>query len=477
MAIPEQRTYPVVVRIGNLDIDGRILINPTNGDAEWFYGDDIYPTLRSNKNEGYKWKPDGPDSFTNLRDKINRKYDKDFTESEVATAGSLRLNLDSHRRTFFERNAPQQGVSLGLIRNQPTLTPTPSGPTKTFLESPPLEDLSEKFKSEKFKNQEWLIYPETMNKYQDRIIITQFNYIAAKLNNDDVSTGSLQNRENQFSKQDILGTVTLPMPNELTETNTTAWGDSSLSNIAALLLPGGAKIANDLSNFNIQEAGSTARDTLGNLIKNDGARNRLTQFLSTNAAALAIKKLGVQVDPEAFITRATGAAINPNMELLFSGPKLRQFGFNFKMSPRSQEEAKHIRYIIKFFKKGMSPKRSTNSELSFFLGTPNLFKIKFKSPKTESGSMKSIFEIKTCALVSCNVNYTPDGFYAAYNDSDVGSQPVAVSMNLGFSELTPIFNDDYIDDSSIGPENTEKEFAFVPQPGSPNFIGPVPGGR
>ena len=53
------------------------------------------------------------------------------------------------------------------------------------------------------------------------------------------------------------------------------------------------------------------------------------------------------------LARTVGAVINPNMELLFKGPTLRDFSFTYKLSPRSKEEESIIR-IIRFFKQGMS---------------------------------------------------------------------------------------------------------------------------
>ena len=39
----------------------------------------------------------------------------------------------------------------------------------------------------------------------------------------------------------------------------------------------------------------------------------------------------------------TGQVINPNLELLFSGPNLRSFTFNFTLTPRDAEEARIAR--------------------------------------------------------------------------------------------------------------------------------------
>ena len=118
------------------------------------------------------------------------------------------------------------------------------------------------------------------------------------------------------------------------------------------------------------------------------------------------------------------------------------------MTPRSQKEARNIRYILKFFKKGMAAKRNfTDPQAAYFLGAPNVFDIQFKSDSSGK-EITSIGKIKTCALQQCVVNYTPDGFYAAYQDSKAGgSQPISVLIQLAFTELTPLYNDNY--DESI----------------------------
>jgi hypothetical protein len=154
--------------------------------------------------------------------------------------------------------------------------------------------------------------------------------------------------------------------------------------------------------------------------------------------------LELQVDAEAYRARATGTVINPNLELLFNGPKLRAFQFSFKMAPRSADEAKQIRGIIKFFKKSMAPKRAVTQDDAFFLGAPNVFRIKFMNGNKESTTLPTL---KTCALVNFTVNYTADGFYSAFNDG----QPVSVQIDLSFAELTPIYNDNYgPEEDSVG---------------------------
>ena len=93
---------------------------------------------------------------------------------------------------------------------------------------------------------------------------------------------------------------------------------------------------------------------------------------------------------------------------------------------------------MRFFKQGMLPNRGTKSDL--FLLSPNVFRLAFMNG---SKRIKSLNSFKICALTTCAINFAPDGVYQAYDDPNAISQPVRSQMTLGFSELTPIFGDDY----------------------------------
>lgn len=361
--------------------------------------------------------------------------------------------------------------------------PNSSGIGSTFDTSntPGLENLISQFDDpnsfEKIK--EFLYYPSSIKASgQDKITITQIEYVVGNVAG--ALTGTLGNRELDFNtdvnpKVKTLGMVTLPIPNELTEANQTGWGEDSLSSISAALMGAGVGLVGDISSGRLGGTLGNLKNFVDNITKDGGAINtRLKQYLTVNAAASVLKLGGINVNPEAYISRVTGTAINPNLELLFNGPKLRQFGFQFKLTPRDENEAKNIRSIIKFFKKGMAPRRSTKQALSIFLGAPNVFRIKFTSGET-GRELDSVGKIKTCALQSFNANYTPDGFYAAYRDNSAGgSQPISVVISLGFAELTPIFNDEYDGNSpSVGPEfvqenakafNVEQQKSTTPTP-------------
>ena len=304
-------------------------------------------------------------------------------------------------------------------------------------------------------------YPETIGSTnQDRVFIQMLKYVLPDIAQSGTAfAGALSNREDDFAtKSQILGSVTLPITNNLTESVEVDWGSDKLSSIAAGLMAGGISAAGQFVGGNVIGALGTLGGTVGSGLGNQGIAGRANQYLAAKAAAGLVSGAGFQINPEAYLTRRTGTIPNPNLELLFNGPKLKAFGLVFKLTPRSEKEAHQIRNIIKFFKKGMAPIRGNNQENSFFLGTPNVFKIQFKS-SDKSSELLSLPQFKTCALVTCGVNYTPDGIYAAYQDSIVTSQPISVTLQLGFSELTPVYNSDYEfpGGESVGPDRKQFE--------------------
>ena len=124
------------------------------------------------------------------------------------------------------------------------------------------------------------------------------------------------------------------------------------------------------------------------------------------------------------------------MELLFSGPEMRTFNFNFTLTPRDREEARTVRKIIRAMKRNMTPQRS---ESNTFLKTPRIFKIEYIYGE---GNMPHPFlnKFKPCACRNFTVNYTPDGSYMTY-----AGEPSMTSyqISMAFGEIEPIYADEY----------------------------------
>ena len=229
-----------------------------------------------------------------------------------------------------------------------------------------------------------------------------------------------------------IGSVTLPIPGGISDSNACNWGDDTMN---PLQIAGAALALGALGSDSVTGGLGGA---LGDL-KNQVVENNQT-VKSAIAGATASAAIGSDIN--SLLGRTQGVIINPNLELLFQSPTLRPFTFEFKMSPRSSDEAARIVEIIRFFKQGMAPIRD---ESRLFLKTPHTFKIKYIQNGEDS---KFLNKFKECALLSCNIQYTPEGNYAPYEDGAMSSY----RMSLQFKELEPVYNDEYsdFDDTNIG---------------------------
>jgi len=182
----------------------------------------------------------------------------------------------------------------------------------------------------------------------------------------------------------------------------------------------------DLALSGILKGGSGFVEAAGG-IANTLRNNKGVKEGVANIIAGAASGTGSQL-----LTRRTGAVLNPNMELLFQGPQLRDFTFQFKLSPRSKVDADEIIKIIRFFKQGMAPIRSQSR---LFLKSPHTFQLQYLHRNEDH---KFLNKFKECALQGCTVAYG-EGQYSTYEDGMQSSY----NMQLSFKELEPVFNDEY----------------------------------
>ena len=163
----------------------------------------------------------------------------------------------------------------------------------------------------------------------------------------------------------------------------------------------------------------------------------MSSALINAATAEATARItGQSISQDQILARTSGRVLNPNAELLFQGPVLRDFNFDFLMIARSEQEGKEIRKIIKWFKSGMAPKFNSAT----FLETPDVFTLEYKNGTRPGDVLKTVnrFSPGGLALRTIAVDYAPSGYWSAYQDS----QPVAIKMSLNFAELRPIYAGD-----------------------------------
>ena len=301
---------------------------------------------------------------------------------------------------------------------------------------------------------------------QDHLVISQYRYKPPRA--DDIwgqkQPGVIltQGIARNSPLDEFLGLVKMPMPNAIQDSNNVAWGEDTvnaleaaalntvqpnLGDIAKSGITGGLVGIGDLLLGGSGAAGSSAIATQVGTRMGIGAMsegNFGSTILAPEAVSRILGTLGIETSAEAILARKDGVVPNSNLELLFSGPTLRQFSFVYKMSPRSKPEASIVNQILRFFKQGMSARKQNakgGGELaggrSYFLGTPNVFRLQYRTDENEA--IKGLNRIKTCALTGTSVNYTPEGAFASYEKG----QPVSVLLSLSFQELEPIYDSDY----------------------------------
>ena len=274
----------------------------------------------------------------------------------------------------------------------------------------------EKIRTGTRQSYENLVYPTTLRRSDnDRLKISILPPLESE-------------SERKGNKGKAIGSVTLPPPGKITDNNKVDFKSGTLNPLELALA----------------EAG------LGLLLNDDptSLQNATDQFLKggndlkTVVSGLFVGK-AINKSADAILSREAGAIINPNMQLLFNGPTLRPFNFNYKMSPRDRGESVQVQKIIRMFKQSSAVQRT---ETNFFLRSPNRYRLEFKT--RGDSDHRFLPKIKTCSLLGFGVDYTPENSYMSYENSSM----VSYNLTFAFQEIEPVFNDQYsqFDDLDIG---------------------------
>lgn len=286
-----------------------------------------------------------------------------------------------------------------------------------------------------------LRYPEDIGSTkQDVIKFTMLQYQPKTLQQG-AAGGLFSFGQERKENRNGIGSVILPIPSGISDTNIVQWGSENMNAMEAFAA--NAALTTIKQGFSAG-AGLVAKAT-------DDIQNPTNSSEGSTGLANVFASAATGVGGAQILARTEGAVLNPNMELLFQGPSLRPFSFSFKMSARSKEEAKQIIGIIRFFKQGMSPIKSASN---LFLKAPHTFKIQYLHLGANGKDHPYIGKIKECALQNLTVNYTPEGQYATFYDGML----VSYEMQMTFQELEPVFNEDYGKGSSASGPDSEIGF-------------------
>ena len=258
------------------------------------------------------------------------------------------------------------------------------------------------------------------------------------------------------------GSILLQVPSNVQDGNAVNFGDSSMNTligaaagvIGNTMQVGGERLRQTIEGEQTLSSGLGAfgadvkKDLKERFAESTGLGQAAQNFMNAQLTSSALGIFGGNVSAQQLLARQQGQIFNPNLELLFDAPTLRSFTFSFKMTPRSRQEAKQCKLIIRSFKQNMAPKANLEGGqvggTGIFLKTPNIFELSYKRGNRDH---PFLHRFKQCFLTNFGVNYTAEGTHTTYDDST----PVSMTMDMTFKEIEPIYDTDYKDsDNSVG---------------------------
>lgn len=127
---------------------------------------------------------------------------------------------------------------------------------------------------------------------------------------------------------------------------------------------------------------------------------------------------------------SSGKVYNPNVELLYQSPILRNFTFNFDFVPKNSDESQIVDKIIKEFKKWSAPRDDGG-----FLCVPHVWDISY-------GGIggKKMNKFKPCAMTNITVqDNAGSNFHTTFEDGT----PVLTSIRMSFQEVDILLHKDH----------------------------------
>ena len=126
-----------------------------------------------------------------------------------------------------------------------------------------------------------------------------------------------------------------------------------------------------------------------------------------------------------YLLKNAGYAINPQMEVIFTQMDFRRFQFDFTFTPKTAEESKTIRDIIKAFRFNAAP--DIHGEGGRYFDIPSVFQIEYMHMESKN---ENLHKFAPCVLETIMVDYAPEVGWVTYEDG----MPVKTRLTLQFKE-------------------------------------------
>ena len=178
----------------------------------------------------------------------------------------------------------------------------------------------------------------------------------------------------------------------------------------------------------------------------DEVKNQVTA--ASSMAGGAAQQFGVNVISELvpananqLLAMSRGQIFNPNVELLYSGPKVRGFSMSFTFVPKSADEAVVVNNIIKEFKKWSAPAEIPGGMYK----VPDVWQVTYMHNNDVNRNMNAF---KKAALTNVAVQSNPG---LDMHMTFPNGMPVLTTLSLNFTEVDVILREDHDSvDSNVG---------------------------
>ena len=254
--------------------------------------------------------------------------------------------------------------------------------------------------------------------------VNPFSIAGSSVPTSNFSSVGVYASEQQANQTRIASTITLYMPDTVTESYDAHYDDINIAD------------------FKLNKLGQMAGTALDKLTASKG---NTIDWSALGLLAAGKTKVG-EYYPTAAKVQSQGVAVNPNVQLLFRSIGLRQFQFEFMFSPKNANESAAVQNIIRMFKFHAAPEilgsfantpngddvNYVASGLAFVI--PSSFNVQFLylNPKSNNwDENNNIHRIGNCVLENIAVDYAPNG-WSTFTDGN----PTQIRMNLQFKETT-----------------------------------------
>ena len=245
-------------------------------------------------------------------------------------------------------------------------------------------------------------------------------------------------RANKVGRQDAVApspgqAIVLYMPNSTPPVaNANDWGDVKFPGpLGAFTRDVGVGITRGIQGLN---SGRSVDDIVEDVTGQFEANTPEFGGVAKQAALSAVSKQVSGASAQQMLALSRGEVYNPNVELLYSSPKVRPFSFTFDFVPKDAGETEMMNQIIMSFKKWSSPKDLQNGMFE----VPYIWQVRYMIGQGDNQYMNR-FKKAACTNVSVQANSSTD-----MHVSHADGAPIITTMQLQFMEVDIITRQDHM---------------------------------